>query len=103
LPYAGGANLAFRRSILDVIGLFDERLFSATMPSVLAHAAANRSRIVLVPTAAVSHSQNPSWRALFRQKRRHAHGAVLLYKKYQSQRLNERRPLKQVYWNIDQS
>jgi len=99
LPYAGGANLAFRRSTLDVIGLFDERLFSGHDADLCWRMQLQTgSRIVLVPTAAVSHSQNPSWRALFRQKRRHAHGAVLLYKKYQSQRLNERRPLKQVYW-----
>jgi glycosyltransferase involved in cell wall biosynthesis len=99
LPYAGGANLAFRRCVLDTIGVFDEHLFSGHDADLCWRMQLQTGqRIVLVSSAAVSHSQNPSWRALFRQKRRHAHGAVLLYKKYRSQRWNERRPLKQVYW-----
>jgi len=99
LPYAGGANLAFRRSVLDAIGLFDEHLFSGHDADLCWRMQLQTGRrIVLVASASVSHSQNPSWRALFRQKRRHAHGAVLLYKKYRAQRLNERRALKQIYW-----
>jgi cellulose synthase/poly-beta-1,6-N-acetylglucosamine synthase-like glycosyltransferase len=99
LPYAGGANLAFRRSVLDAIGVFDEQLFSGHDADLCWRMQLQTGqRIVLVPSAAVSHSQNPSWRALFNQKRRHAHGAVLLYKKYRTHRLSERRPLKQVYW-----
>lgn len=99
LPYAGGANLAFRRSILDRIGLFDEQLFSGHDADLCWRMQLQTgSKIVLISNAAVSHFQKTSWRALFHQKRRHAHGAVLLYKKYRSHRRGELRPLKQVYW-----
>jgi GT2 family glycosyltransferase len=99
LPYAGGANLAFRRTILERIGLFDERLFSGHDADICWRMQLEAgAKIVLARDAIVSHSQDPSWRALMRQKRRHAHGAVLLYKKYRQYRGNERRSLKQTYW-----
>jgi len=99
LPYAGGANVAFRRSILERIGLFDEQLFSGHDADLCWRMQLQTgSQIVLISDASVSHFQKTSWRALFHQKRRHAHGAVLLYKKYRSYRRSELRPLKQVYW-----
>jgi glycosyltransferase involved in cell wall biosynthesis len=99
LPYAGGANLAFRRSVLERIGVFDEALFSGHDADLCWRMQLEtKFKIVLVEDAVVGHYQNTSWRALLRQKRRHAHGAVLLFAKYRNLRANERRALKQVYW-----
>lgn len=99
LPYAGGANLAFRRSVLERIGLFDEQLFSGHDADLCWRMQLETdSKIVLIANAAVAHYQKASWRALFQQKRRHAHGAVLLYKKYRTKRAKERQPLKHTYW-----
>jgi hypothetical protein len=53
---------------------------------------------VLASDAVVDHHQTLTFAALVRQKRRHAFGSVLLYKKYRDRRGDESRALKHIYW-----
>jgi hypothetical protein len=55
-------------------------------------------RMQLAQEAVVDHHQTLTFPALIKQKRRHAYGAVLLYKKYKGRRNLENRSLKTVYW-----
>lgn len=99
LPFGGSGNIAFRRVVLERIGLFDEKLFSGHDADLCWRMQLETDfKIVRAPEAIVYHAQNLTPRALIRQKRRHGHGSVLLFKKYQYFRQNERKPLKQVYW-----
>ena len=99
LPYAGSGNVAFRREVLNVIGGFDEALYSGHDADICWRMQLETDyRIVLATEAAVDHFQSLTLAALARQKRRHAYGAVLLFKKYRRDREAERRSAKHVYW-----
>lgn len=99
LPYAAAANVAYRKQVIDKIGLFDERLFSGEdadfswrMQLITDY------KIAYVPGAMVYHPYETSLKNLFKQKRRHAYGSVMTYKKYKKYRQNEVKSLKQIYW-----
>ena len=99
LPFGGSANVAFRRSVLDKIGGFDENLFSGHDADLCWRMQLETDlKIIRAPDAIVYHSQTLTPKEVIRQKRRHGHGSVLLFKKYRRYRERERRPLKQVYW-----
>jgi cellulose synthase/poly-beta-1,6-N-acetylglucosamine synthase-like glycosyltransferase len=99
LPYAGSGNVAFRRAVLERIGGFDEAMYSGHDADICWRMQLQTPfRIVLVADAVVDHHQSLTVAALARQKRRHAYGAVLLYKKYRDRRVHENRTLKRVYW-----
>ena len=99
LPFGGSANVAFRRSVLEKIGGFDENLFSGHDADLCWRMQLETDlKIIRAPDAIVYHSQTLTPKEVIRQKRRHGHGAVLLFKKYQRYREHERRPVKQVYW-----
>lgn len=99
LPYGGSGNVAFRTEVLHQIGGFDEALFSGHDADICWRMQLQTNyRIVLASDALVDHFQQLTFPALVRQKRRHAYGAVLLYKKYRSLRKSERRSLKHIYW-----
>jgi cellulose synthase/poly-beta-1,6-N-acetylglucosamine synthase-like glycosyltransferase len=99
LPYAQSGNAAYRRIVFDRIGLFDEALW-AGHDADLSWRMQLETTYKLVPAslAAVSHRQDISYRSFLRQKRRHAHGAVLLYKKYKQHRYREVSSFKETYW-----
>lgn len=102
LPYAGSGNVAFRRKVLQRIGGFDEAMFSGHDADICWRMQLQSPyRIVLAGDAIVDHRQTLSFAAVVRQKRRHAYGSVLLYKKYKDRRGSERRPLKHVYWEYN--
>ncbi len=99
LPYAGSGNVAFRREILEQIGGFDEELYSGHDADICWRMQLETNyQIVLSSDAVVDHHQTLTFPALVRQKRRHAYGAVLLYKKYKDRRNLENRCFKTVYW-----
>lgn len=99
LPYAGSGNVAFRREVLNLIGGFDEALYSGHDADICWRMQLETDyHIVLATKAAVDHFQSLTLAALVRQKRRHAYGAVLLFKKYRRNREAERRSAKLVYW-----
>ena len=99
LPYAGSGNVAFRREVLDAIGGFDEALYSGHDADICWRMQLETDyRIVLAAKASVDHFQSLTLASLMRQKRRHAYGSVLLFKKYRCNRESERRSAKLVYW-----
>lgn len=99
LPYAGSGNVAFRRQVLDVIGGFDEDLYSGHDADICWRMQLETPfQIVLAKEACVDHFQSLTLAALVRQKRRHAYGSVLLFKKYRRNRQSEQRSAKLVYW-----
>ena len=55
-------------------------------------------RIAFAPEACVEHCHDLSPSSFLWQKRRHAYGAVLLYKKYRSRWKMEDVSLKSTYW-----
>ena len=99
LPFAATANAAYRKDVLDRIGLFDEGLlngedadFSWRMQLFTDY------KLRYVPDAAVFHPYESKPKELFRQKRRHAYGSVMLYKKYKKYRQKEVKSLNRTYW-----
>lgn len=100
LPFAAAANAAYRQAIFYRIGLFDKKLLIGedTDLSWRMQLFANY-RVHYAPDAIVFHPYESERKALFRQKRRHACGSVLLYKKYKKYwNQREHKTLKQVYW-----
>lgn len=99
LPYAQSGNVAFLRRVLDRIGNFDEALFAGHDADLCWRMQLNTDfKLILTPEASVFHAFHLSARSFLRQKRRHALGAVLLYKKYRSYRGSERKTVKTLYW-----
>lgn len=99
LPFGGSGNVAFRRSVLEKIGVFDEKLFSGHDADLCWRMQIESNyKIVLSTDAVVYHKLDLAPRSVLRQKRRHGHGSVLLYKKYQLRRRCEKKPLKKAYW-----
>jgi glycosyltransferase involved in cell wall biosynthesis len=99
LPYGGSGNVAFRKKVLDVIGGFDEELYSGHDADICWRMQLETPyRIALAQDACVDHLQSLTLPALLRQKRRHAYGSVLLFKKYRRNRQSEQRSAKLVYW-----
>ena len=99
LPYAQTGNVAYRRAVLDQIGLFDEALWAGHDADISWRMQLETShKITAAPRGRVEHRQDIDLAAFLRQKRRHAQGAVLLYKKYKGYRHNEIASLKKTYW-----
>lgn len=98
-PYAATGNAAFRRAVLDQIGGFDEALWAGHDADLSWRMQLQTAyKIAAAPLAIVSHKQDLTFKGCLKQKRRHAQGAVLLYKKYQQYRQSEVAPLKEIYW-----
>lgn len=99
LPYAATGNVAFRKTVLDRIGGFDVKLWTGQDADLCWRMQLETEyKIKLVPDAVVVHRMEVSPRSIFRQKRRHANGLVMLYKKYRMYWRPERKGLKSLYW-----
>lgn len=98
LPFAVTANAAYRREIFDAIGLFDEGMFGEDADLSWRMQLFTNYKVAYVPKAVVFHPYETSAKNTFKQKRRHAFGSVMLYKKYKQYRQAERKSVKHVYW-----
>lgn len=99
LPFAATANVAYRREVIEEIGLFDNNLIIGEDVDLSWRMQLfTEFKLKYVPKAIVFHPCQSSPRSLFRQKRQHAYGAVALYKKYRKYRLRESNNLRQTYW-----
>jgi len=99
LPFAAAANVAYRKEVFDKIGLFDEKLFVGEDADLSWRMQLfTNYKIKYISGAAVFHPYESKRKQLFRQKRRHAYGSVMLYKKYKKYRQREVKSLKQIYW-----
>ena len=99
LPFAATANAAYRKEVFDRIGLFDEGLLIGEDADLSWRMQLFTDyKLRYVPDAAVFHPYESKPKELFRQKRRHAYGSVMLYKKYRKYRQKEVKSLKQAYW-----
>ncbi len=99
LPFAATANAAYRKEVFDKIGLFDEKLFVGEDADLSWRMQLfTNYKIKYISDAAVFHPYESRPKRLFSQKRRHAYGSVMLYKKYKKYRQGEVKSLKQIYW-----
>jgi len=99
LPFAATANAAYRKEVFDKIGLFDQELLIGEDADLSWRMQLfTNYKLRYVPDAAVFHPYESRPNELFRQKRRHAYGSVMLYKKYKKYRQEEEKSLKQIYW-----
>ncbi len=99
LPFAQTGNVAFRRVVISRIGAFDDFMEEGEDADLCWRMQLESDyRIIFEADAAVEHSQNLSPSLFMRQKRRHAYGAVLLYKKYRSRWKTEDQSFKKTYW-----
>jgi cellulose synthase/poly-beta-1,6-N-acetylglucosamine synthase-like glycosyltransferase len=99
MPFAATANAAYRKEVFDRIGLFDEDLLIGEDADLSWRMQLfTEFTIKYVEQAAVYHPYESDLKTLFRQKRRHAYGSVMIYKKYREFRRGEIKRVKQVYW-----
>ncbi|MBW2664386.1 MAG: glycosyltransferase [Deltaproteobacteria bacterium] len=99
LPFAATANAAYRKEVFDKVGLFDEKLLIGEDADLSWRMQLSTNyKLMYIPEAAVFHPYESRPKELFRQKRRHAYGSVMLYKKYRLCRRDEVKDLKQTYW-----
>ena len=99
LPYAATANSAYRKEVFEVIGLFDENLLIGEDADMSWRMQLQTDyKLNYIPEAVVYHPHETSLKALFKQKKRHAYGAVALYKKYKQFWPEQNRSLKKIYW-----
>ena len=99
LPFGASANLAFRKIVLKVIGVFDESLVDGEDADLCWRMQLNTQyRLVLADLSKVCHQHSFSVKDILRQKRRHACGAAMLYKKHRAAWKNAVPTSKKVYW-----
>lgn len=99
LPFAATANAAYKREIFEKNGFFDENLFIGEDADMSWRMQLfTNYKLTYIPDATVFHPHESRPKELFRQKRRHAYGSVMLYKKYKRYRKGELKSLKQTYW-----
>ena len=99
LPFAATANAAYRKEVFDKVGLFDEELLIGEDADLSWRMQLHTAyKVKYIPEAVVFHPYESRAKELFRQKRRHAYGSVMLYKKYKKYRQEEVKSLKQTYW-----
>ena len=99
LPFAATANAAYRKEVFDKVGLFDAKLLIGEDADLSWRMQLfTNYKLRYVPDASVFHPYESKPKELFRQKRRHAYGSVMLYKKYRKYRQEEVKALKQTYW-----
>ena len=99
LPFAQTGNVAFRRSVIQAIGGFDDQMPEGEDADLCWRMQLETDyRLAFADRAVVFHLEDLSPGLFLRQKRRHAYGAVLLYKKYRSRWQPEKQTFKRVYW-----
>lgn len=98
LPFVVTANAAYRREIFDAIGLFDEGMFGEDADFSWRMQLHTNYKVAYAPEAVVFHPYEVKATDIFKQKRRHAFGSVMLYKKYKQYRQAERKSVKRTYW-----
>ena len=99
LPFAATANAAYQKEVFDKVGLFDAKLLIGEDADLSWRMQLfTNYKVRYIPEAAVFHPYESKPKELFRQKRRHAYGSVMLYKKYRKYRQKEVKDLKQTYW-----
>jgi cellulose synthase/poly-beta-1,6-N-acetylglucosamine synthase-like glycosyltransferase len=99
LPFAQTGNIAYRRAVMADLGGFDERMVEGEDADLCWRMQLETHyRLVFAENAKVHHAHDLSPALFLRQKRRHAYGAVLLYKKYRSRWQSERMTLRHTYW-----
>jgi cellulose synthase/poly-beta-1,6-N-acetylglucosamine synthase-like glycosyltransferase len=99
LPFAAMANAAYRKEVFDKIGLFDEELLIGEDADLSWRMQLFTDyRVAYVPEAIVFHPYESRPEELFRQKRRHAFGSVMLYKKYKKYQQAGVKSLRETYW-----
>lgn len=99
LPHAATANAAYRKTVFDRIGTFDESLRSGEDKDICWRMQIETDyKVVYAPEAVVFHPYESDPRALFRQKRIHAYGEVAMFKKYRRRMGRKRKTLKETYW-----
>lgn len=99
LPFAATANAAYRKEVFDKIGFFDEDLFVGEDADLSWRMQLfTRYKLIYIPNAIIFHPYESSPKGLFRQKRRHAYGSVMLYKKYKKYQRAGVKSLKETYW-----
>jgi cellulose synthase/poly-beta-1,6-N-acetylglucosamine synthase-like glycosyltransferase len=100
LPFAQTGNVAFRRCVIENIGAFDEGMTEGEDADLCWRMQLETAyRLVFAERAVVHHAHDLSPGVFLRQKRRHAYGAVLLYKKYRSRWQVEPMTFKRTYWD----
>ena len=99
LPYAATANAAYRKEVFDKVGFFDESLFTGEDADMSWRMRLQTNyKLSYSPEAIVYHPHETGLKALFKQKQRHAYGAVALYKKYRRFWPEQSSSLKKTYW-----
>lgn len=99
LPYAATANAAYRKEVFEHIGLFDESLLIGEDADMSWRMQLDTNyKLRYLYQAAVYHPHETRIKTLFKQKQRHAYGAVALYKKYRRFWPEQHKSLKKIYW-----
>jgi len=99
LPFAATANAAYRKEVFNEIGLFDEKLLIGEDADLSWRMQLfTNYKVKYIPDATVFHPYESRVKKLFRQKRRHAYGSVMLHKKYKKHWSKEAKSLKETYW-----
>ncbi|CAG0971871.1 Putative mycofactocin biosynthesis glycosyltransferase MftF [Anaerolineae bacterium] len=84
-PFAQTGNAAYRKSVIDMIGLFDEGLLSGQDADLTWRMLLETDkRLEFAETAIVYHPYPKESRGFFKQRMRHAYGSVALFVKYRS-------------------
>lgn len=97
LPFAQTGNAAYRREVLDAIGVFDEELLSGQDADLSWRMQLETGKkVALAEKAIVYHPYPATYRSFYKQKMRHAFGSVALYTKYRH--LIQVKSKKETYW-----
>jgi glycosyltransferase involved in cell wall biosynthesis len=98
MPYAQTANAAFRRSLFDLLGGFDEELITGEDADLLWRMQLETEyRLLYRAKAVVWHRHRSSMRGLWRQTIGWGMGHALVYKKYHG--LLPREPWGKLWWD----
>jgi len=96
-PFAQTGNAAYRKSVIDTIGLFDEGLLSGQDADLTWRMLLETDKkLEFAETAIVYHPYPKESRGFFKQRMRHAYGSVALFVKYRSYMLVKGK--KETYW-----
>lgn len=100
LPFAATANTAYRKDVIDRIGLFTESMNGEEDADLSWRMQLETDyKVAYVPESLVSHPYESSLKDLFKQKRRHAFSSVHLHKIYAKyQQEPDKNSAKTVYW-----
>jgi len=99
LPFAQTGNVAFRRNVIERIGVFDESLDEGENADLCWRMQLQTQyRITFTGDALATHLHSFSAKSLLRQKLRHARGMVMLFKKYKKQWTAPIPTWKTLYW-----